>query len=65
MSDADPQLRHRPFIADMATTKESDSSAHAVCAGLLVLRLVDAWMEHPDLIDIADGRAARAARMAV
>jgi tetratricopeptide (TPR) repeat protein len=63
--DASKQLRHLPFIEELAATKEPESSALAACAGLLVLRLVDAWMENPALVAVPDGRAARAARSAV
>ena len=58
-------MRHLPFIEEMAVSEDTDSSARAACAGLLVLRLVDTWMENPDLVAVADGRAAHAARSAV
>lgn len=54
------RLRHLPFLEEMAVPGDA---AAAVTAGLLVLRLVDAWMEGPSIIAL-DGRAARSARNA-
>jgi hypothetical protein len=37
--------RHLPFFAELAALDDGDSSWRAVSAGLVVLRLVDAWIE--------------------
>lgn len=38
-------LRHRAFFDELAKTKETDANWRTTSAGLVVLRLVDQWME--------------------
>ncbi|MEP6730592.1 MAG: hypothetical protein ABJE10_08135, partial [bacterium] len=59
------QLRHIPFIEEVAALGDDDPSGLAARAGLLVLRLVDAWMEDGALAGGVDARAAMSARAAV
>lgn len=51
--DSDNRLRHLPYFEFIASRAESDPQWQTATAGLLVLRLVDAWAE--------DGRAPLAA----
>jgi tetratricopeptide (TPR) repeat protein len=44
--DSEPKLRHLPFFEDIAGREEGTVDWHASTAGLVVLRLVDSWLEH-------------------
>jgi tetratricopeptide (TPR) repeat protein len=44
--DSEPKLKHLPFFEDLATRDEGTREWHASTAGLVVLRLVDSWLEH-------------------
>jgi tetratricopeptide (TPR) repeat protein len=44
--DLEPKLRHLPFFEDIAGREEGTPGWHASTAGLVVLRLVDSWLEH-------------------
>jgi tetratricopeptide (TPR) repeat protein len=44
--DSEPKLRHLPFFEDIAGREEGTADWHASTAGLVVLRLVDTWLEH-------------------
>ena len=46
MFDSDPKLKHLPFFEDLASREEGTPEWHASTAGLVVLRLVDSWLEH-------------------
>ncbi|HEY2066024.1 MAG TPA: hypothetical protein VGG84_08680, partial [Gemmatimonadaceae bacterium] len=37
--------RHLPFFAELASLDEADPNWRSVSAGIVVLRLVDAWIE--------------------
>ena len=57
-------LRHLPFFERLADASEGSSAWRAISAGLVVLRLVDAWIEEgPEVV--RGGWSARAARDAV
>ena len=57
-------LRHLPFFDRLTRTDESSSEWRATSAGLVMLRLVDAWIEEgPDMV--RGGWSARAAREAI
>jgi tetratricopeptide (TPR) repeat protein len=43
--DSENKLRHLPFFDEIATVEESEPSYRSATAGLVVLRLVDAWLE--------------------
>ncbi|HYC51021.1 MAG TPA: hypothetical protein VEB19_07935 [Gemmatimonadaceae bacterium] len=45
MFESDRKLRHLPFFETIAASDEGDAEWHAATAGLVVLRLVDAWIE--------------------
>jgi tetratricopeptide (TPR) repeat protein len=65
MAESTRQIGHLPFISALATSRDTDASASAVRAGLLVLRLVDAWTEDGALAVAPDARATTAARTAI
>jgi tetratricopeptide (TPR) repeat protein len=44
--DSEPKLRHLPFFEDIAGREEGTADWHESTAGLVVLRLVDTWLEH-------------------
>lgn len=44
MFESDHKLRHLPFFEEVASREESDPSWRSATAGLVVLRLVDAWL---------------------
>lgn len=58
-------MGHLPFLSVLAASRDTDASANAVRAGLLVLRLVDAWMEDGARAVASDARATTAARTAI
>jgi tetratricopeptide (TPR) repeat protein len=43
--DSDQKLRHLPFFEEVAGSEAESSEWHAATAGLVTLRLVDAWLE--------------------
>jgi tetratricopeptide (TPR) repeat protein len=58
-------MRHRPFFAELASLEDTDPSWRAVTAGLVVLRLVDAWVEEGARVVSADSWGIRSVRAAV
>jgi tetratricopeptide (TPR) repeat protein len=46
VSDSENKLRHLPFFEEISALDESDPGYRSAAAGLVVLRLVDAWLEH-------------------
>lgn len=58
-------LRHLPYFIELSRLRESDDAWRAVTAGLVVLRLVDAWIEEGPSAVAADGWGARAVRSAI
>jgi tetratricopeptide (TPR) repeat protein len=44
--ESDHKLRHLPFFAEVAVHEEGSNDWHASTAGLVVLRLVDTWLEN-------------------
>lgn len=65
MTERTRQIGHLAFISVLAASGDTDPSANAARAGLLVLRLVDAWMEDGALAGSPGGRAATAVRTAI
>lgn len=47
-------LRHLAFFEELSRLDESDASWREVSAGVVVLRLVDAWLEHGPSVVAAD-----------
>jgi len=58
-------MRHVPFFTELATLEETDISWRAVTAGLVVLRLVDAWAEEGMSVVSADSWGVRSVRAAI
>lgn len=65
MFDDERALRHLAFFEELATSEESDSAWPAVSAGLVVLRLIDAWVEDGKAIVPGDAWGVRAVRAAI
>ena len=65
MLESDRTLRHIAFFEELAALDESDAEWRSVTAGLVVLRLVDAWMEDGRDIVTADAWGLRAVRAAI
>lgn len=55
MFDSLQRVRHLPFFTELASLEERDPSWRAVSAGLVFLRLVDAWIEEGAAVVAADG----------
>ncbi|HVE48070.1 MAG TPA: hypothetical protein VNG69_00465 [Casimicrobiaceae bacterium] len=58
-------LRHLAFFEDLTALDESDAEWRCVTAGLVVLRLVDAWMDEGPHTVTADAWGVRAVRVAI
>ncbi len=58
-------MRHLPYFAELAALDCNDAGWRAVSAGLVVLRLVDAWAEEGSAVVAADGWGVRSVRAAV
>ena len=59
MFDSKQRVRHLPFFTELASLEERDPSWRAVSAGLVLLRLVDAWIEEGPAVVVADGWGVR------
>lgn len=57
--------RHLPFFAELATLDEGDPNWRSVSAGIVVLRLVDAWMEEGAAAVASDGWGVRSVDAAI
>ena len=53
-------MRHLPFFTELASLDEHDESWRAVSAGLVFLRLVDAWIEEGPIAVTSDSWGVRA-----
>ena len=58
-------LRHLPFFVELSGLREGDDAWRAATAGLVVLRLVDAWIENGPAAVAADAWGPRAVRSAI
>ncbi len=58
-------MRHLPFFDELALLHDNDASWRAVSAGLVLLRLVDAWVEEGPAVVTADGWGVRSVISAV
>jgi tetratricopeptide (TPR) repeat protein len=63
--ESDRTLRHLAFFEELAALDESDAEWRSVKAGLVVLRLVDSWMEEGAHVVTADAWGLRAVRAAI
>ena len=59
------KLRHLSFFEAIAASDEGDAEWHAATAGLVVLRLVDAWIEDGPHVAAPDGWALRSVRATI
>src|ERR1700712_6012485 len=57
--------RHLPFFAELAGLEDGDPAWRSVSAGLVVLRLVDAWIEEGAAAVAADGWGVRSVEAAI
>src|SRR5687768_1675849 len=64
-SETTEQLRHSAFFSELSSLGDSDSTWRAVTAGLVVLRLVDAWVEEGAQVVTADNWGVRSVRAAI
>ncbi len=60
MSDSPQSVRHTPFFAELAGLGDGDVEWRAVSAGLVLLRLIDAWIDEGPAAIAAEGWATRA-----
>jgi tetratricopeptide (TPR) repeat protein len=63
--ESDRALRHLAFFEELAALDESDAEWRSVTAGLVVLRLMDAWMEDGRDAVTADAWGLRGVRAAI
>jgi tetratricopeptide (TPR) repeat protein len=59
------KLRHQPFFEEIASHEETDAEWKSATAGLVVLRLLDAWIESGTQVVPDDEWALRSVRAAV
>ena len=50
MFESERKLRHLPFFEEIASLNEGDAAAQSATAGLLVMRLLDAWIDDGALV---------------
>ena len=62
---SEQKLRHLPFFEEVASHDEGDAAWRSATAGLVVLRLVDAWLESGRSVVADDGWSVRSVRAAV
>ena len=65
MFDHTARARHLPFFAELAQLDDGDTAWRSVSAGLVVLRLVDAWIEEGAAAVAADGWGVRSVDAAI
>ena len=64
-SETTDQLRHSAFFTELSSLGDADSSWRAVTAGLVVLRLVDAWVQEGAQVVAADNWGVRSVRATI
>lgn len=65
MAPSDRIVRHLPFFEALAGLEESSAEWRATTAGLVVLRLVDSWLEEGQSVASADSWGLTAVRGAI
>ena len=65
MFDSTRRARHLPYFTELASLDDHDPSWKAVSAGLVLLRLVDAWIEEGAAVVVADGWGVRSVAAAL
>jgi tetratricopeptide (TPR) repeat protein len=63
--ESEQKLRHLPFFEEVASHEEGDAAWRSATAGLVVLRLVDAWLENGRSVVADDGWSVRSVRAAI
>jgi tetratricopeptide (TPR) repeat protein len=63
--DHTERARHLPFFTELASLDDGDATWRSVSAGLVVLRLVDAWIEEGAAAVTADGWGVRSVEAAI
>jgi tetratricopeptide (TPR) repeat protein len=58
-------MRHVAFFTELASLEDADPSWRAVTAGLVVLRLIEAWVEEGAQVVAADSWGVRSVRAAI
>ena len=65
MFESDPKLRHLPFFEEIASLAQDEPAARSATAGLVALRLVDAWLEDGPQTSVDDDWGLLAVRNAI
>ncbi|MDB4890223.1 MAG: hypothetical protein JWL61_2078 [Gemmatimonadetes bacterium] len=65
MFDSKERVRHLPYFMELASLEDTDPSWRSVSAGLVLLRLVDAWIEEGAAVVAADGWGVRSVAAAI
>lgn len=65
MFESDQKLRHLPFFEEVASHEEGDAAWRSATAGLVVLRLVDSWLESGRSVVADDAWGIRSVRAAI
>ena len=65
MSESGPKLRHLSFFEEIASAEDDSPDYRAATAGLVVLRLLDNWIEEYSAPDLRDDWALRSVRSAI
>ena len=63
--DTTENMRHAAFFTELASLEDGDPSWRAVTAGLVVLRLVESWIEEGAQVVAADSWGVRSVRAAI
>jgi hypothetical protein len=63
--DTPQSLRHLPFFTELALLEESDPQWRATSAALVLLRLIDAWIDEGPSVAAPDGWAVRSVRASI
>jgi tetratricopeptide (TPR) repeat protein len=63
--EPEQKLRHLPFFEEVASHEEGDAAWRSATAGLVVLRLVDSWLENSRSVVADDGWGVRSVRAAI
>ncbi len=65
MFDSTRRVRHLPYFTELASLEDHDPAWRSVSAGLVLLRLVDAWIEEGASVVAADGWGVRSVAAAI
>lgn len=63
--ESEHKLRHLPFFEEVASHAEGDPQWRSAMAGLVTLRLVDAWLEDGPAVTLDDGWGFRGVSSAI